>query len=112
MDIGAPVVAKTVTGSAAGSRDALVVRIDSLEVGDIKVPDLLATIVELDGIAGEGGLDGVIGQDALAGLRYTIDFRQRRVVWWPGESVAARGASLELEWSHGRFVMSLPRRTT
>jgi predicted aspartyl protease len=108
-DIGAPVVAKTVTGSAAGSQDTLVVRIDSLKVGAVEIADVLASIVELDGIAGEGSLDGVIGQDALAALRYTIDFRQRRVIWWPKESLVAPGASLELQWNHGRFVTSLPQ---
>jgi predicted aspartyl protease len=107
-DIGAPVVARTSTGSAAGSQDTLVVRIDSLEVGPIGHRELLASIVELDHIAGEGGLDGVIGQDALASLRYTIDFRQRRIVWWPGEP-GVRGVSVELQWNLGRFVMSLPQ---
>jgi predicted aspartyl protease len=111
-DIGAPVVAKTVTGSAAGSQNTVVVRIDALEVGPIKRRELLATVVELDHIAGEGSLDGVIGQDALASLRYTIDFRQRRIVWWPGDSLSARGSSLDLEWNHGRFVMALPQRQT
>src|SRR5262245_51407277 len=108
-DISAPIVARTVLGSAAGSRDTLVVRIRSLDVGPIQIPDLLASIAELDGLAGEGGLDGVIGQDALASLRYTIDFRRRHVVWWPGESLVARGASLELVWNQGRFAISLPQ---
>ncbi len=108
--IAAPAVAKTVMGSAAGSRDALVVRLESLEVGPITIADVLASVVELDEIAGEGALDGVIGQDALASLHYTIDFRQRRVVWRPGESVSARGISFDLRWDRGRFVMSLPQR--
>ena len=33
--IGAPVVAKTMIGSAAGTREALVVRLDAIEVGPI-----------------------------------------------------------------------------
>lgn len=105
--IGAPVVAKTVIGSAAGSRQTLVVRIDALEVGPITVPGLLASVVELEGIA---GADGVIGHDALASLRYTIDFRERRVVWWPIDALVARGSALELQSSHGRFLISLPQR--
>jgi predicted aspartyl protease len=105
--IGAPVVAKTMTGSAAGSRETLVVRIDALNVGPIVVVDLLASVVELEGIA---GADGVIGHDALASLRYTIDFRERRVVWWPIDARVARGSALELQSSHGRFLISLPQR--
>jgi predicted aspartyl protease len=105
--IGAPVVAKTAIGSAAGSRQTLVVRIDALDVGPITVPGLLASVVELEGIA---GADGVIGHDALASLRYTIDFRERRVVWWPIDARVARGSALELQSSHGRFLISLPQR--
>ena len=105
--IGALVVAKTVIGSAAGSRETLVVRIDALDVGPITVPGLLASVVELEGIA---GADGVIGHDALASLRYTIDFRERRVVWWPIDARVARGSALELQSSHGRFLISLPQR--
>ena len=105
--IGAPVVAKTVMGSAAGSRQTLVVRIDALDVGPITVPGLLASVVELEDIA---GADGVIGHDALASLRYTIDFRERRVVWWPIDARVARGSALELQSSHGRFLIPLPQR--
>lgn len=105
--IGAPVVAKTVIGSAAGSRQTLVVRIDALDVGPITVPGLLASVVELEGIA---GADGVIGHDALASLHFTIDFRERRVVWWPIDALVARGSALELQSSHGRFLISLPQR--
>jgi predicted aspartyl protease len=109
-DIGAPVVAKTVTGSAAGSRNTLVVRIDSLQVGPIGVPELLASVVEFRGIVEGEEVDGVIGHDALASLRYTIDFRHRRIVWWPSETLVARGSAFELQSSHGRFLVSLPQR--
>jgi predicted aspartyl protease len=106
--IGAPVVARATMGSAAGSRDTLVVRIDSVQVGSIDATDLLASVVEI-GMAGDG-IDGVIGQDALASVRYTIDYRQRRVAWWPDAALDARGTSLSLEPSHGRFVVTLDQR--
>lgn len=106
--VGAPVVARATMGSAAGSGDTLVVRIDSVQVGPIDATHLLASVVDL-GVAGDG-IDGVIGQDALASLRYTIDFRQRRIVWWPEEAMMARGCPIALQPSHGRFIVSLPQR--
>jgi predicted aspartyl protease len=108
-EIGAQVVARAAIGSAAGTRDTLVVRVGSLEVGPIEAADLLASIVNLDG-TGIAGIDGVLGHDALASICYTIDFRQRRVVWWPDDSLLARGSSFALEPSHGRFLVTLPQR--
>ena len=108
--IGAPVVARTTTGSAAGSRETLVVRVSSLHVGPVMVSSLLASVIELAEIPGGSAIDGVIGHDALASLRYTIDFRQRRVVWSPSNAMDARGSSLELQVSGGRFLIALPQR--
>ena len=106
--IAAPVVARAAMGSGAGSRDTLVVRIDSVTVGPIEATDLLASVVEI-GMAGDG-IDGVIGQDALASVRYTIDYRQRRVAWWPDAAIVAHGDPLALEPSHGRFLVTLDQR--
>jgi predicted aspartyl protease len=109
-EIHAPVVAKAAMGSAAGSRDTLVVRIDALEVGPVTTRDVLASVVELTGMPDLAGVDGVIGHDALAPLHYTIDFGQRHVVWWPTAERVARGHALELQSSHGRFIVALPQR--
>jgi predicted aspartyl protease len=108
-DVGAPVVAKASMGSVAGSRERLVVRIDAVEFGAIRVGELLASVVDLDGIVDTHGIDGVIGLDVLAPLRYTIDFRQRRIVWWPTDALVARGRPLELQSRHGRFLIALPQ---
>ncbi len=108
--IRAPVVAKASMGSVAGSRMTLVVRIDSLAVGPVHVDDLLASVVELNAIPGGADLDGVIGHDALGSLRFTIDFRERRVIWFPSDVLEARGSSLELQPSSGRFLIALPQR--
>jgi len=108
--IGAPVVAKAALGSAAGSRETLVVRVKSLEVGPVSVPNLLASVIELTEIPGGSTIDGVIGHDALGSLRYTIDFRRRRVVWPPSDAIEARGSAVELQVSGGRFLIALPQR--
>ena len=109
--IGAPVVAKAAMGSAAGSRETLVVHVKSLEVGSMRVSNLLASVIELAEIPGGSTIDGVIGHDALGSLRYTIDFRQRRVVWTTrSDATDARGSSVELQVSGGRFLIALPQR--
>lgn len=106
---GTPVVARTTMGSAAGTLELPVVSVETLEVGPILAPALLATVVALDRFD-DGGLDGVIGHDVLAAVRYTIDFRERRVVWWPPHTSSARGPALPLRSSGGRFLLSLPQR--
>ena len=108
--VGAPVVAKAPMGSAAGSRETLVVHVHSLDVGSLTVSNLLASVIDFTEIAGGNRIDGVIGHDALAALRYTIDFRQRQVVWSPRAAMVARGSSVELEVSGGRFLVALPQR--
>jgi len=108
--IGAPVVAKAAMGSAGGSRETLVVQVNSLQVGPVTVSALLASVIELDKVSGGSTIDGVIGQDALGSLRYTIDFRQRRVVWSPHDAADAIGSSVPLQVSGGRFLIALPQR--
>jgi predicted aspartyl protease len=137
--IRAPVVAKAPMGSVAGSRMTLVVRIDSLAVGPVHVDDVLASVVALSEIPGGDELDGVIGHDALGSLRYTIDFRARRVMWWSGADTKVRGCecakvrgcegarvrrcegarvrkcereTLELQPSSGRFLIALPQQNS
>ena len=108
--IGAAVVAKAAMGSAAGSRETLVVDVNSLEVGPVTVSNLLASVIDLAELPGGSTIDGVIGHDVLGSLRYTIDFRQRRVVWSPSGAMDAGGSSLELQVSGGRFLIALPQR--
>jgi predicted aspartyl protease len=108
--IGAPAVAKTIVGSATGGREALVVRIDALECGALAARGLLASVATFDRLSDIDGIQGVIGQDALASVRYTIDFRRRELLWWPEDEGVAHGVSFALEGSHGRFLISLPQR--
>src|SRR5262245_56646791 len=108
--IGAPVVAKTIVGSATGGREALVVRVDSLECGSLVARGLLAAVATFDQLSDADAIQGVIGLDALAAVRYTIDFRRRELLWWPDDTSIARGVSVALEGSHGRFLVSLPQR--
>jgi predicted aspartyl protease len=111
-DLGAPVVARAVVGSAVGADERTVIRIDRLQHGVMAVTDVLASVVDLAGIDRAGTIHGIIGQDVLASLHYTIDFRRRTVLWWPEASDAGRGTAFVLEPSAGRFLVALPQPNT
>jgi predicted aspartyl protease len=111
-DLGAPVVARAVVGSAAGGDERSVIRIDRLQHSVLTVSNILASVVDLAGIDRSGTIDGIIGQDVLASLHYTIDFRHRTVLWWPDASDVRRGAAFVLEPSAGRFLVALPQPNT
>ena len=108
--VGARAVAKTMVGSALGATMRPVVRIGRLEIRPVVARDLMPSVLDSDAEDAIGGLDGVIGLDVLAPLRYTIDFRQRQLVWssdaWEGPS---GGVTLPLETLEGRFAVSLPQ---
>src|SRR5688572_1242152 len=72
LAIGAPVVAKAPMASVAGSRETLVARIDALEARPLVASKVLASVVELDDLRGRDAIDGVLGQDVLDQVRYTI----------------------------------------
>jgi Aspartyl protease len=57
------------------------------------------------------GVDGLIGQDLLAGLTYTIDYRRRELSWGPRTRVAS-GARLPLEIEDERVLVSLAGGST
>lgn len=88
----------------------MVVRIDALDCGALVARGLLASVSAFDRLSASDGIQGVIGQDALAAIRCTIDFRHRELLWWPEHRAVARGMSFALEDSHGRFLISLPQR--
>ena len=51
----------------------------------------------------------MIGQDVLASLRYTLDFK-RRVIEWHNQTPVQRGGVFALSFEHGRFLVDLPQR--
>jgi hypothetical protein len=114
--LGAKAVAKTTLMSASGRRDALVVRIEHLAVGGVFADDLLMTVASPDAFAlpdfATSGrtVQGVIGQDVLGVLRYTIDYGERRIVWHDdAATIPAHATLLELESQDDRFVARVPQ---
>ena len=110
--IGARTVAQTNVISPAGSALRPIVAIDSLAIGPIEVDVILPSVAPERSFDAKGQIKGLIGQDVLAGLRYTLDFT-RRVIEWHDEAPQKRGTRLGLTFEHGRFLVTLPQgRTT
>jgi predicted aspartyl protease len=66
-----------------------------------------ATIVDHDSFARDAiAIDGIIGQDVLAPLVYTIDYVRREIVWEPRHDEAS-GRRLPLEFDNGRALVTL-----
>lgn len=114
--LGAKVVAKTTLMSASGRTDALVVRIEHLAVGSASADGVLMTVaspdtLNLPDLATSGHhVQGVIGQDVLGALRYTIDYSARRIIWHEAAAgVPPRATVLELESQDDRFVARVPQ---
>jgi predicted aspartyl protease len=114
--LGATVVARTTMMSASGRKDALVARIDHLTIGEVAASGVLATLaspadLNLSDVAASGQkVQGVIGQDVLAALRYTIDYRKRTIVWHDATvKPPHRGTVFELEPQDDRFLVLLPQ---
>lgn len=108
--IGAPATAQAMVTSSAGSRMRTMVRVEQLALGPIST-GVDATVLPRDAFAAMGTFDGVIGQDVLAALRYTIDFARREIVWHDEEaSLVGSRAVLNMTFDHGRYLVELPQR--
>ena len=104
------------TSQFGGQKTAAVARIEHLTLGTARASGLLATVASTcdlnlpDVAAGGRQLQGVIGQDVLAPLRYTIDYRARHIVWHDGSVQPPRhGAVFDLEPHDERFLVRLPQ---
>ena len=105
---GARAVAKSIVISPVGETVRAIVSIDRLVVGPISSDNVLPSVVPARSFDAEGKIHGLIGQDVLAWLRYTLDFK-RRVVEWHDQAPPRRGIALNLAYEHGRFLVSLPQ---
>jgi len=108
---GARAVAKSTVISPVGETVRAIVSLDRLVVGPISADNVLPSVVPAKSFDPEGRIHGLIGQDVLAWLRYTLDFK-RRVVEWHDEAPPRRGIMLDLAYEHGRFLVSLPQHHT
>jgi predicted aspartyl protease len=104
-----PVVARTVMVTPAGRDLAFIVRLDRFGVGPLPPVTLDAAVMAADRYAAGQQVDGLIGQDVLAGAVYTIDYRARTIRWHAAED-ALPGFRLPLKISDQRVLVVLPQR--
>jgi predicted aspartyl protease len=106
---GARAVARTVVVSTTGDTIRTVVTLDRLEVGPIVKENTLPSVARR-GAFGQG-IHGLIGQDILSTLRYTLDFKRRTVEWHDATTMPA-GPAFRLAFEQGRFLVALPQGVT
>jgi predicted aspartyl protease len=100
-------VARTSVLTSTGREWRPVVNLDQTTIGGAESEGLLASVAsstQLDGIT--RGIDGIIGQDFLFGLNYTLDYRTKRLVW-SDEGFATNGARLPLVVQGGRYLVQV-----
>jgi predicted aspartyl protease len=106
-ETGATAVARSNVISPTNRSVRLIVAVEAFSFGPHTVDILLPSVVGNDAFDRNGKIDGLIGQDVLAPLRYTVDY-QRRVIEWHDHPPAAAGTVLPLAFEHGRFLVRVP----
>lgn len=103
-----PAVAKTSVATIAGSETRLVVQVRQLTVGNATGDNLMPSVeptAQLHAI--EAGVDGILGQDFLSTLNYTVDYRRNRIRWSVDQQSGTR-ARLPLIREGDRLFVRLP----
>jgi predicted aspartyl protease len=98
-------VAKTSVLTSTGREWRPVVEIDQTEIEGARSERLLASVAPsspLNDIA--HGIEGIIGQDFLFGLNYTLDYRRKRLAWHDGDP-AGESTRLPLVAQGGRYLV-------
>jgi predicted aspartyl protease len=109
----APIVAKASVTSSLGQEILPVVSLATLSVGPASTDAVLATRVEDDRLGNKTQVRGVLGQDVLGNLVYTLDFGARRIEWNPNlQGPVSRLSILKLKSTQGRFLAELPQTHT
>jgi hypothetical protein len=98
-------VARTSILTSTGREWRPVVRLDQTAIEGIRPDTLLASVAPSKGLAEIAhGIDGIVGQDFLFGLNYTLDYRGKRLIW--NELAAAEGGiRLPLVAQGGRYLV-------
>jgi predicted aspartyl protease len=104
-----PFIARTLMVMPAGRDEAYIVRLKGLAVDGRPGVNVSAAVMPADRYAAGQQVDGLIGQDVLASVVYTIDYDRREVEWHaPGETLP--GSRLPLNIRDNRLLVSLAQR--
>ena len=106
--LNAQYIAKTSVRTATGVELRPVARLDIVTIGSAVMNGLLVSVApstHLEAIAPQ--IEGIIGQDFLAGHNYTLDYRKRRLTW-DGASRAVERRCLAMLEREGRYLLQLP----
>lgn len=103
--IDARIVAQTNVISPISGALRPIVAVERLTIGPVTVDVLLPSVVANKTFDAKGIIRGLIGQDVLAGLRYTVDYK-RRVIEWHDAPRFDDGIRLPLTFDNGRFLVS------
>jgi predicted aspartyl protease len=102
-----PLVGKTEVLTSAGRDLRPVAGITSVAIGSVASERLMASVVPAAKLAIIApGIEGIIGQDFLSGLNYTLDYRRGRLVW-AAEAWEEGGTRLPLLAREGRYLVEL-----
>jgi predicted aspartyl protease len=108
--VNAPIVAKATVTSSLGQQIQPVVSLANLAVGPASIGPVLATQVQDERLGNKTDVRGVLGQDFLGNLVYTLDFATKRIEWNPDLHEPSRHLStLKLRSTQGRFLAELPQ---
>jgi Aspartyl protease len=109
-ELGLPDKGRTRAGrpGAAAPAQAIVTRIETLELGEAQVSGLFAVSLNLSNVwTGSETPRGVLSAAAFPGLLITLDYPARQIELWRGELPAADGQSI-FEWDAGERLPSVP----
>ena len=110
QQLGAAAVAKTVVSSPIGEDLRAVVRLDRVELGPLTAYAVMSSVVPDQALGQAGQQRGLLGQDVLALTRYTLDFRDRRVIWRDDRlDRSVHTISLRMTPSSGRYLVEVPQ---
>jgi predicted aspartyl protease len=106
-----PVVATSAIVTSAPQRSARIVRLDSLSLGSVTRNGILATVLGNEALAGmDGAADGLIGQDLLGDISYTLDYERQQLIWdIDGRTPPSNSMVFQLRRDEGRWLVGLPQ---
>lgn len=112
-DLELSLVARSPVISAGGTVFRGIVRLSDVAVGGARAREVLATVTPAEDLAvARHGIDGILGQDFLRELHYTLDYRRRVLTWDDAAGTSAADSpsgsvALPLVPEDGRFVAEL-----